>query len=77
MFNGFPISFNYDGRQYQGQIKPLQTGIQYGKPTAFQVFFNNVYCGLVKRKGTDWETDSPKCAFMVNIIGDHIYDWYE
>jgi hypothetical protein len=32
---------------------------------------------LVKRRGTDWETDSPKCAIMVDTIGNHIYDWYE
>jgi hypothetical protein len=25
----------------------------------------------------DWETDSPKCAIMVDVIGNHIYDWYE
>ena len=77
MFNQFPIRFTYDGRQYLGQIRPLQTGLQHGKPTSFQVFFNNVYFGLVKRKGHNWETDSPKCAIMVDIIGNHIYDWYE
>jgi hypothetical protein len=77
MFNKFPIAFNYDGRQYRGQIKPLQTGVQYGIPTAFQVFLNNVYYGLMKRKGMDWETDSPKCAIMIDVIGNRIYDWYE
>ncbi len=77
MFNKFPIKFHYDGRYYQGEVKPLQTGLQNRMPTTFQVFFNNMYYGLVKRRGTDWETDSPKCAIMVNIIGNHIYDWYE
>ena len=77
MFNKFPISFQYDGIQYHGQIKPLQSALQHGLPTAFQVFLNNVYCGLVRRSGTDWETDSPKCAIMVDIIGNHIYDRYE
>jgi hypothetical protein len=77
MFNKFPITFNYDGIRYCGQIKPLATGLQQGLPTAFQVFLNNVYCGLVKRRGVEWETDSPKCAIMVDVIGNHIYDWYE
>jgi len=77
MFNKFPIAFRYDGRQYNGQIQPLATGLQQGLPTVFQVFFNHVYFGLVKRRGVEWETDSPKCAIMVDVIGNHIYDWYE
>ena len=77
MFNKFPINFKYDGREYHGQIQPLQTGLQHRIPTAFQVFLNNVYYGLVKRRGTDWETDSPKCAIMVDIIANQIYDRYE
>ena len=77
MFNRFPIQFNYDGKQYSGNIQPLQTGLQHRIPTSFQVFLNNVYYGLVKRRGTDWETDSPKIAIMVDIIGNHIYDRYE
>ena len=77
MFNKFPISFSYDGKQYRGEIRPLQAGIQNRMPTSFQVILNNVYYGLVKRRGADWETDSPKCAIMVDTIGNHIYDWYE
>ena len=77
MFNRFPISFDYDGIHYRGEIKPLQSSLQHRIPTIFQVFLNNVYCGLVKRRGEDWETDSPKCAIMVNVIGNHIYDRYE
>jgi len=77
MFNKFPIQFNYDGKHYSGSIQPLQTGLQHRIPTSFQVFLNNVYYGLVRRRGTDWETDSPKCAIMVEIIGNHIYDRYE
>ena len=77
MFNNFPIDFSYDGKQYSGRITPLQTGLQNGIPVSFQVFLNNVYCGLVKRKGTEWETDSPKCAVLVDVIGNRIYDWYE
>jgi hypothetical protein len=77
MFNKFPIAFRYDGKQYNGQIKPLETGLQQGLPTSFQVFLNNVYFGLIRRKGVEWETDSPKCAIMVDEIGNRIYDWYE
>jgi hypothetical protein len=77
MFNQFPINFRYDGRQYNGQIKPLHTGLQKGLPTSFQVILNHVYCGLIRRRGIDWETDSPKCAVMVDVIGNHIYEWYE
>jgi hypothetical protein len=77
MFNTFPISFTFDGIQYRGEIKPLSMGVENRKPTNFQVILNHVYYGLVKRKGADWVTDSPKCAIMVNTIGNHIYDWYE
>ncbi|HEV2483850.1 MAG TPA: hypothetical protein VGS79_29500 [Puia sp.] len=77
MFNKFPIHFTYDGISYRGEIKPLHTGLQHRIPTTFQVVLNNAYCGLVRRKGTSWETDSPKCAIMVDIIGNHIYDYYE
>jgi hypothetical protein len=77
MFNKFPISFSYDGMQYEGEIKPLQAGIQHRMPTTFHVFMNNVYWGLVKRKGNDWETDSPKCAYMIDAIGNYIFDRYE
>ena len=77
MFNKFPIHFYFDGKRYSGLIQPLQTGVQNRIPTSFQVFLNNVYYGLVRRRGTDWETDSPKCAIMVEIIGNHIYDQYE
>lgn len=77
MFNKFPISFDFDGIQYHGEIKPLQTGIQHRRPTAFQVFINNVYCGLMKRRGEGWETDSPKCAILVRPISHQIEDWYE
>ena len=77
MFNKFPIHFTYDGINYRGEIKPLQTGLQHRIPTTFQVVLNNVYCGNVRRRGADWETDSPKCAIMVDIIGNHIYDYYE
>ena len=45
--------------------------------TATKAVLNNVYYGLVRRKGADWETDSPKCAIMVEVIGNHIYDRYE
>jgi hypothetical protein len=76
MFNKFSISFNFDGVHYNGEIKPLQTGLQHRIPTAFQVVLNHVYCGQVKRRGADWETDSPKCAIMVDAIGNQIYDWY-
>ncbi len=77
MFNRFPINFDYDGKHYNGEIKPLAGGLQNRIPTTFQVFLNNAYCGLMKRRGEDWETDSPKCAIMVNVIGNRIYDWYE
>jgi hypothetical protein len=77
MFNKFPIHFSFDGKQYRGEIKPLQTGVQHRMPTAFQVFLDHVYCGLIKRRGEDWETDSPKCAILVNPIGHQIEDWYE
>ncbi|HEV3414572.1 MAG TPA: hypothetical protein VG101_18965 [Puia sp.] len=77
MFNQFPIAFCYDGKQYNGQIRPLQTGLHQGLPTSFQVFLNHVYCGLVRRKGVEWETDSPKCAVMVDVIGNYIYERYE
>jgi len=77
MFDKFPIHFSYDGVHYQGEVKPLQAGVQNRMPTTFQVVLNNVYCGLVKRRGSDWETDSPKCAVMVDTIGNEIYDWYE
>ena len=76
MFNQFPINFRYDGKQYNGQIRPLHTGLQQGLPISFQVFLNHVYCGLIRRRGTEWETDSPKCAVMVEVIGNHIYDRY-
>ena len=77
MFNRFPISISYDGVRYDGEIRPLQTGIQHRIPTTFQVVLNHVYYGMVKRRGADWETDSPKCAVLVETIGNHIYDWYE
>ena len=77
MFNRFPINFDYDGKHYRGEIKPLQSGLQHRIPTTFQVYLNNVYCSLMKRRGEDWETDSPKCAIMVNVIGNRIYEWYE
>jgi hypothetical protein len=77
MFNRFPIAFRYDGKQYNGQIKPQATGLQQGLPISFQVYLNNVYFGLIRRKGVEWETDSPKCAIMVEVIGNRIYDWYE
>jgi len=77
MFNQFPINFRYDGKQYDGQIRPLQTELQRRLPTSFQVFLNHVYCGLIRRKGFEWETDSPKCAVMVDVIGNHIDNWYE
>jgi hypothetical protein len=77
MFNNFSIAFSYDGKRYDGQIKPLSTGLQRGLPTSFQVILNHVYCGLIRRRGVDWETDSPKCAVMVEVIGNHISDWYE
>ena len=76
MFNQFPINFRYDGKQYNGQIRPLHTGLQHGLPISFQVFLNRVYCGLIRRRGTEWETDSPKCAVMVDVIANHIYDRY-
>jgi hypothetical protein len=77
MFNTFPIHFTYDGVRYKGEIKPLNAGLQNRIPTTFQVVLNNVFCGLVRRKGADWETDSPKCAIMVDVIGNQIYDQYE
>lgn len=77
MFNKFPINFSFDGRSYKGLVKPLTTGVQHRMPTTFQVFFNNSYYGVVQRKGGQWETDSPKCAVMVDSIADQIYDWYQ
>lgn len=76
MFNRFTIHFDFEGKQYRGEIQPLQTGAQNRKPTAFQVFLNHVYCGLIRRRGEGWETDSPKCAVLVRPIGYQIEDWY-
>ena len=77
MFNKFPINFSFDGRSYKGLVKPLVTGGQNRKPTAFQIFVNNSYYGVIQQKGMRWETDSPKCAVMVDTIVDRIYDWYQ
>ncbi|MHA4806691.1 hypothetical protein ACX0G9_01225 [Flavitalea flava] len=77
MFNNFPITFNYDGKEYRGEIKPMSTGIEKRQPTRFQVYLNNVYYGLLQRRGAKWETDSPKCAFMVDKISNHIHGWYD
>jgi hypothetical protein len=77
MFNKFPINFSFDGRSYHGLVKPLTTGVQNRKPTSFQVFLNNSYCGVIQRKNDRWETDSPKCAIMVDTLAARIYDWYE
>ena len=77
MFNKFPIHFNFDGKQYNGEIQPLLSGAQQRKPTAFQVFLDHVYCGLIKKRGEEWETDSPKCAILVNPLRRQIEDWYE
>ena len=76
MYNRFPIQFKFDGRQYRGEIKPLTAGIQNRKPVKFQVFLNNIYYGDIRRNEDNWETDSPKCAIMVETLGNHIYDWY-
>ena len=77
MFNKFPINFSFEGRSYQGLVKPLATGIQNRIPTSFQVFVNNTYYGLMKRKEDRWETDSPKCAIIMDTLGNEIYDWYQ
>jgi hypothetical protein len=72
MLSKFPIHFQFDGRSYLGQIQPLKSNTGGNMPTNFQVFLNNIYCGEIKRKGSKWETDSPKCAIMVDTIGNHI-----
>jgi hypothetical protein len=77
MFNTFPISFSFDGKQYRGEIRPLSAEAQKKFPVNFQVFLNHAYCGLVKRRGWDWETDSPKCALLIKEISNNIYDWYQ
>jgi glyoxylate carboligase len=77
MFNQFPINFFFEGRSYKGLVKPLATGVQNRIPTSFQVFINNTYYGLMKRKEDSWETDSPKCAILKDTLGNQIYDWYQ
>lgn len=77
MFNKFPINFNYDGKQYRGEVRPLSTGMEKRIPTRFQVFLNNIYYGSVQRSGAHWETDSLKCGVLMDKIGHHIYDWYD
>ncbi|HVU59024.1 MAG TPA: hypothetical protein VHD83_28375 [Puia sp.] len=76
MFNRFPIHFSFEGKQYRGEIQPLQAGAQNRKPTAFQVFLDHVYCGSIRRRDDRWETDSPKCAILVRPISYQIEDWY-
>jgi len=76
MQNKFPIRFQFDGRNYLGQIKPLKSDSGKNNPTNFQVFLNNVYFGEIKRRGIKWETDSPKCAIMVDTIGNHIDGYF-
>jgi hypothetical protein len=76
MQSNFPIRFQFDGRNYLGQIKPLKSDSGNNNPTNFQVFLNNVYFGEIKRKGFKWETDSPKCAIMVDTIGSHIDGYF-
>jgi hypothetical protein len=72
MLSKFVIHFHFDGRDYSGQIRPLKSATSKNIPTNFQVFLNNTYCGEIKRQGSRWETDSPKCAIMVDTIGSHI-----
>jgi hypothetical protein len=76
MFNRFSISFDFEGRQYNGEVKPLLAGVKNRKPTIFQVFMNRLYYGQVNMTETGWETNSPKCAFMLNKIGNQIMNWY-
>ena len=77
MFNKFPIDFYFDGRYYQAQIKPLIPVSKDRIPNAFQVFLNHLYYGELRRRGSRWESDSPKCAMMAENIGNSIREWYE
>ncbi len=77
MYNKFPIKFNDDGKQYIAEIKPLSTRMEKNLPTRFEVSMNNIYYGLVQRSGESWETNSPKCGFILEKIGHHISNWYD
>ena len=76
MPNRFPIDFYFDGKYYQAQVKPLIPETKEKFPTTFQVYLNHIYYGDLRRKGLEWESDSPKCAIFAENIGNSISEWY-
>jgi|GEM_PF-598904 hypothetical protein len=77
MITKFPIDFYFDGKHYRGEIKPLATEKKLSRfPTIFQIYLNHTYRGEIKRRGFNWETNSPACAMMMDVLGNCINDWY-
>ena len=75
----FPLSLDFEGRHYSGEIIPSEEKQSNGMPAYFKVtmgneIFTELYCGA---DGWQERNGNGQLGGVVTAIGSYILDYYE
>lgn len=72
----FDISFDHDGKYYQGWATPSGKK-DNGKPRSFHVVLNRVMFGNVSHNDTTWVVDEQRPDELTQAVGKFIEEVYQ
>lgn len=77
--NAFPLSLDFEGRHYKGEISPSEETGKNGMPVYFRVSIDGqLFAYLCCADKGWWDRDgSGKPDGLVNAIGDYITEYYQ
>jgi hypothetical protein len=71
-----PISFEYEGKQYEGDAIPISQTCVDGICAELDITLNDRHIGIIKRLKRSWKIDNAEEQKFVDAIGNEIEKWY-
>ena len=72
-----PINIRYNGKNYDGQAKPLSTSCIDGVCYELDVILNDIPLGTIHSTKAGWTMDKIVDQKFIDAIGETILLWYE
>jgi hypothetical protein len=73
----FDISFQNNGRQYNGWVNPSDKIDEDGKPLSFHVVLDNVSFGYLSFNNCKWSINEERPSSLVEAVGQEIEKHYQ
>jgi hypothetical protein len=67
-----PLSFEYDGVNYEGDALPILEACQDGKCTQYEITLNNESVGIIRSLKSGWKMHAVDDTKLIRIIGKEI-----